>query len=85
MYIFQNNEVVHNCKWQEGEGRSVCVCVYVCRQTPDSDPIPHLQGINKHVCVSAPVDYNQREKGIKFILQLSLIFQGCYCSPCEKA
>lgn len=39
------------------------VCVYVCRRTPNSDPIPHLQGINKHVCVSAPVDYNQREKG----------------------
>lgn len=84
MYIFENNEVVHKCKWQEGEGRTVCVCVCVCI-APDSDPIPHLQGINKHVCVSTPVDYNQREKRIKFILQLSLIFQGCYCSPCERA
>lgn len=75
---------------QVARGREkVCMsaCVNVRRQTLDSDPIPHLQGINKHVCVcvSAPVDYNQREKGIKFILQLSLIFQGCYCSPCERA
>lgn len=89
MYIFQHNEVVHQHKWQKGVERRGCACVCflscVCRQTPDSDPIPHLQGINKHACVSGTVDYNQREKGIKFILQLSLIFQDCYCSPCERA
>lgn len=71
--------------YTSGSGKREREGVSVCRQTPDSDPVPHLQGINKHVCVSAPVDYNQREKGIKFILQLSLIFQGRYCCPCERA
>lgn len=40
----------------------VCACVRACVRV-DSDPKPYLQGINKHVRASKPVDYNQREKG----------------------